>query len=380
MISVEKFKEIKSEDYNIFAAYVSENIWVDSDRLVLFKQDKKTGKSRFMLVCLADGTEEVLEESDYSTDKLTYSVSNNKMVYCTGDKVGMLDLDTRENEIVYRFELTEKEKEILFTDKYPQLRDKIFEGENNLPRFPHLTNDGRYISLFKIHINFASAEANGYIPDKYTEFIVIDAKEKKIKYTYQKVFKGSFWVANHMAVNPVSPDIFAFSHEGETTYIPNRIWLYDNRKKRAWNVLKQESDGDNVLLEFIGHELWAPSGRGMYYVKYNSSEKPSGIGYLDLDTESGKILYSAFPYWHCTVSNDETMLAGDTQPHPNVGLCNVIIIDRKDGSENLIDTVKETGTHPSHPHPQIAPDNSKVAYTYLDDNGNIAVKIAYINR
>ena len=380
MVTIEKYTEIKYDDYNVHAAYTSENFWVDADRLVLFKQDKTTGKPYLMLVSLKDGTKEVLDEIDYSTDKLSYFVCRNKVIYSTGDKIGILDVDTRENEVVYRLELTDREKEILYTDKYTEFRDKIFSGENNLLMLPHATNDGRYISVYRIHINFDSAEANGYIPDKYAEFIIIDAVEKKVKYTYQKVFAGSFWVANHLAVNPVNPDIFAFSHEGDACYVPNRIWLYDNTQKRAWNAMKQETDGDNVLLEFIVHELWAPSGRGMYYIKYNGSEKPSGIGYLDLDTGNKKVLYSAFPYWHCTASMDETMLAGDTQPHPNVGLSKVIIIDTKDGSETVIDTVLETGNHPSHPHPQIAPDNSKVAYTYLDKNGNIAVKIAYLQR
>lgn len=159
----------------------------------------------------------------------------------------------------------------------------------------------------------------------------------------------------------------------------NRIWLYDNKSKRAWNALKQTMTTDMDVGEYIGHELWAPNGKGMYYIKYATSPiLPCGVGYLDLETGEGRILYSQFKYWHCCPSQDERFIAGDTQALPNKNDCNVIVIDRRDNSEVLIDTVKETGTHPSHPHPQFSLDNSKLCYTFLKDNGNLAVKIAYL--
>ena len=61
-----------------------------------------------------------------------------------------------------------------------------------------------------------------------------------------------------------------------------------------------------------------------------------------------------------------------------LGFSQILIIDQKDGNETLIDKVKETGFHPSHAHPQMSPDNDKLSYTYLRDDGNLGIKIAYL--
>lgn len=380
MIQIEKFIKISDEKYDIYAAYHTENRWFGNDKMVLYAMDKETKERHLMLVDLKDGTREILKEIRLpKIMELTYyTVWEEKIVYTDGEKVGILDLNTRENEIIYSLNLTEEEREIIYTDKNVKAREMVYYNLENLLSMPHITNDGKFVSVFQIYKNYDSAEANGYIPDKYSNLIVIDVEKKEVRYKYKKVFPGTMWKANHLAINPEKPDLIAFAHEGDSSYVTNRIWFYDDTLKKAWNGVRQEMTEDMDLADHVGHEMWAYNGKGMYYIKYRHSVPPTGIGYFNLETGENKVLYSKYKYWHVCPSVDERFLLGDTMPHPNVGDSQILLVDQQDGSEILVDTVKETGLHPSHAHPQMSPDNSKFSYTYLDKNGNLGIKIAYL--
>lgn len=372
-MNVEKFIEISDEKYDIFAAYHSENRWVGSDKTVLYALDKKTQERHLMLVSLEDGTREILSEIKLpKIPELTYyTVWEEKVFYTDGEKLGILDLNTRKTEIIFSLDFTDEERAAMFSGE-----KKNFD---NLLSMPHVTNDGKFVSIFRIYINPASAEPNGYIPDKYTEMMVFDVEKKELIYQFNKSFRGCFWFANHVAINPENPDLLAFSHEGDSNIMSNRVWFYDNKLKKAWNAIKQEMTEDMEVAENITHELWSYDGKKMYYVRPQDCLAERGLAWFDIETKEKMVKYSKYRYNHVCPSRDERfLLADDVIPQGDRMVAEIVLVDRTDDSETLVDVVEETGFHPSHAHPQMAPDNSKFSYTYLNEKGNLAVKIAYL--
>jgi len=123
--------------------------------------------------------------------------------------------------------------------------------------------------------------------------------------------------------------------------------------------------------------MWAPDGKGLYFVKYLClPTPPRGICYVDVQTGKAELLYTGYRYWHVGVSEDGRYLTADTQTGKDYS--EVVLIDLNDNSETVIDKAKTNWTHPCHPHPQISPDNKKVVYTALNEKGRTCVKVAIL--
>ena len=193
------------------------------------------------------------------------------------------------------------------------------------------------------------------------------------------MFEKPFNVANHLMISPTDKDILFFAHEGSTFYVSNRLWIYDAKTGSERNIAKQRLDRDGNVGDCFGHEMWAPDGNGLYFVKYPCSPiKPCGICYVDVKSGKYELLYSKHKYWHVGVSSDGKFLTADTQYAPHRS--EVVVIDREKGREFVVDIPYITGIHPCHPHPQLSPDNNRVVYTALDkEDGRTCIKIAYLN-
>lgn len=177
---------------------------------------------------------------------------------------------------------------------------------------------------------------------------------------------------------PTNPDRIFFAHEGITFYVSNRLWVYDAREDRAWNIAKQNIDEDRSPGDCFGHEAWAPDSKGMHFVKYPCSPKePRGVSYVDIETGRIDVLYSKYNYWHACPSRDARFITADTTD--NGTTCSeVVVIDRSDDTETIIDTPEISWNHHCHPHPQMSPNNSKAVYTALDDKGRTGARVAYL--
>jgi len=229
---------------------------------------------------------------------------------------------------------------------------------------PHPTLDGRHISFYTIN-------------KTGSHFYVLHLESGKAEHYCDKRFAPPFTEANHGMICPTDPTRLFFAHEGITYYVSNRLWLYDHKIREAHAIAHQNMDDEGNLGDCFGHEMWAPDGKGLYFVKYCCSPTPPrGICYVDADTRRVDLLYSAFNYWHVGVSIDGNYLTSDTQPGgPGSPRSEVIVINRKTGEEALVCTVPITGSHPCHPHPQLSPDNRYLVYTALTDSGRTAVFI-----
>jgi len=362
MKTVEKIINIGDSEYHYSSGYYTMNKWVDNDTLILARSKNATIGVRenpfedaveVVMYSFKDNSVKVL--CNDAMNFASHVVWGRKVYYTDGIRLKRIDIDSGKIDVVY------ENKEY----REDECKGIMYKGEMSYMRDPHITNDGNFISVTIPHENEKS------------DFIRINTKTLEAETVYKRKFEAPFFWASHVMICPENPDLFFFVHEGVTFYIPNRLWLVDVKSGKEWNIAKQKLTDDGELADCYGHEMWAPDGKGMYFVKYKCSPvPPKGVCYVDVQTGKSELLYSAFGYWHVGVSSDGQYLLADTQTGKDYS--EVILIDRNDDSEILIDNAKTDWRHPCHPHPQLSLDNSKLAYTALDDNGRVCVKIAYI--
>lgn len=214
--------------------------------------------------------------------------------------------------------------------------------------FPHMTFDGKYINW--------EADRDG----KCCGF-VCEIATGKITELCAMSFSKPFNIANHMMVCPTDPDKLFFAHEGTTEYISNRLWLAE-KGRAPRNIARQHLDQNGNLGDCFGHEMWAPDGKKIWFVKYPCSpQPPRGVGCVDIDTGYTEIKFSKYRYWHVSASRDGKYLGADTQETP----CGVVVIDLATGEERRIADAYINWVHPCHPHPCFSPSSKYVMYHHL---------------
>ncbi len=362
-MKIDKIIKIGDENYHYTSGYYSQNKWIDNDTVVLARAtDEKIGnndKSRsykieIVKASLSGGDVEIICDDVIGSDCVVYG---DYIYFTTSEGLNRYDLKSKETVLIYKNEYRRGENGI----------EKNVPGEPAIMLSPHITNDGKYISLY----------AAGAKDEEKSVFIRVNTETGKEEKMHEKSFRKPLYVANHWMICPENKDLFFYAHEGETEYVSNRLWLYNNKTGNEWNIAKQRLDQDGNLGECHGHECWAPDGKGMYFVKYMQSLiKPTGICYVDIETGKHEILYSKYKYWHVGVSKDGRYLLSDTVYAPKQS--EVIVVDTKTGEEFCADMPLMTAVHPCHPHPQMSPDSGKVMYTALDENKRTCVKVAYI--
>lgn len=354
MKSADKIITVTDEDYYYTCGYYSQNRWLDNDNLILSRcirssfnmnADKNNIKDvEHVKYTVSTGNIEVIEGYLGSSD---YVVYNDLMYY--------IKIESRE---LWVYNDRTKEKRCVCKLERPMCS-------------PHITNDGKYISLF----GYANADK----PEEQQIGVMgrVNTETGEFEEYLRKTFEKPFDIANHLMICPENPDMAFFAHEGTTQYISNRLWIYDKNLDKAWNLAKQNLDGDGNLGDCFGHEMWAPHGKGMYFVKYPVSPvPPKGICYVDIESGEHKVLYSKYRYWHVGVSKNNRFLLSDTTTGEKYS--EVVVVDTEDNTETIIDAPEITWTHPCHPHPQMSPDCDKVCYTALSEENRTCVKIALL--
>ena len=175
---------------------------------------------------------------------------------------------------------------------------------------------------------------------------------------------------------PTDKNLYFFSHEGDTRYISDRLWLWSTHLGKAQNIAAQRCDKDGKPLDCYGHEVWSPDGNGLYFVKYRESSDKGGICYYDVKENTTELLYSGYDYWHVGASSDGRYLTADTRGEN--GKSKIILIDVTTGRETEIESVKSSFKHPCHPHPIISSDGTVMTYHVLSDSNKTAVRFAFI--
>lgn len=226
--------------------------------------------------------------------------------------------------------------------------------------FPHITANGSHINVSR-HV------------DGLDTGTVIDVKTGESYDIMAVRFDEPYPIANHHMICPTDPTVMFFSHEGTTTDIPDRLWIA-KLGEEPYNIAYQKTDSNGKPTDCFGHEYWAPDGDGLYFVKYSCSpSSPKGVCYVSLDDiEHPEVLYSKYPYWHVSCSNDERYIASDTQSGSFSGVC---LIDTETDEEIMLyhaQTYK--WTHPAHPHPCFNTDSDVLCFNdYNTENQKVSI-------
>lgn len=148
--------------------------------------------------------------------------------------------------------------------------------------------------------------------------------------------------------------------------------------KKRGRLRQRICDRQRRHVEYVGHEVWAYNGSGMYVVKYpHSPDKPTGVYFVDKTGERARLVNGDYPYWHVGVSPDGRYAAADTQ---EPGISQIVLIDIAGGRSELLCEMPCRGIHPGHPHPSFSPDSRKVTFTYADEQDVLCVGIIDIGR
>lgn len=345
MVSVKEKFEISDNEYYYTAGYYTANKWIDNNTIVVSRSKhpliERSSGEKVELVKISLDTGEMTVLCDDVIGSAAYVVHKNIVYYSAGKEIKTINTLNGDIQALYK--------------------DEFFPNEKASLLMPEKTRDGRYISVF--------IENEGFP----TYFVVINTETGEAKKLCEKNFSAPFSRANHGMICPTDPDIIFFAHEGDTRYVSNRLWIYNAKTDKMYNTAKQNLDEDGNLGDCFGHEMWASDGKGLYFVKYPVSPLPSrGICYVDIETKEVQMLYSSYKYWHVGTAENGRFLVADTQL-PD-WKSEVVVIDKEDGSETVVDSNLNIKEHPCHPHPQISPDNKTVVYTAFNDDGRVCIK------
>jgi len=321
---------IGDDTYHYSFGYYATNNWLDEHRLVITRSPN-LGTTPAVYV---EGREAVLVDIENKTETVLGDIFpwivQDGTLYATeksGDETAILAINDTTCE-VYRTKLTVDDLTITADGNY------LVFGERE-------TDDSR--RSHGCRLDLATGEAT---------------------VLFEKQFQKPFNVTNHYMVNPQDPKQVFFAHEGDTLYVSNRLWLYD--EDRGMHCMaKQRLDGEGNLGDCFGHECWAPDGSGLWFVKYPCSPlPPRGLCFAGVNGEQTDVVYGAYPYWHVCCAPNGRYLAADTQ---GPGYSSVVVIDKETGKEAEAYRAGFLWSHPAHPHPTFSPSSEQVIFHDLKD-------------
>ena len=337
MLKIKQTYELSSPTGDYSFGYYAENKWLSDSRIaVLFGKDLLAAGDNELIIYDIRTRESrtVARGISYFTDFLVFG---NAIYYIINGTLFSYDEDTCQVKSLFS-------------------QDGIGS--------PHITEDGRYISVFSCS-------------DEVCRFYRVDTEAGEGELLFERSFGKPHPIANHGMISPTDENILFFAHEGDTRSVYDRLWIFDKRDGTVRNIAPQEVDAEGLPVDCFGHEAWAHDGRGLYFVKFRESRTDSGICYADIEGDSAQLLYTGYDYWHVGASASGKYLTADTR---NLGgdRSGVVLIDIKTGEETLVDTPAVTFRHPCHPHPQLSPCDTRLAYHFKNEHGNTAVKILSI--
>lgn len=252
---------------------------------------------------------------------------------------------------------------------------------------PSLTNDGRRLVFWASFKGpgpnefFGGATAGVFVADLDQDGINLVAPPRMVtSYSTQiipnvKATKGPPTESlSHGQINPLAPNLIAFCHGSyappDGTEATTRMWMV-----RA-DGTNQRPITPTPVGRYQTHELWAPDGKGMYYVDTGELRKVSVPG-GQVEVIAKDLKPVAL---HLTVSADESRIAYDAwlpdqQPDANGDtLGEVWWYDVNAHRAERLARVPWADRYHSHAHPKISPDGSQIAFTVADGlNSRVAV-------
>ena len=341
-MKVNEIITVGNDGYSYTCGYFTSNKWLGETSVALARsRDKNIGSgSELVIYDLAQG--EIKIVADNLNSWLDYAVFQKKVYYLSGSLICVYDAEDGASKVLFDM------------------------GDFQLGS-PHITADGRFMSLFS------------YSAKEGMRAYRFDIARADLEFIFARSFPEPFPIANHLMICPTNENVFFFAHEGDTRFVSDRLWIYDAIKGESRNIAKQTVNDDGVLETCFGHEAWSHDGKGIYFVKYElSHSNPKGICYTDIEKEGYEILYTDFEYWHTGVSEDGKYLGADTTGES--GFSSVILIDAKSGEQMLIEKVASRKSHPNHPHPAVSPEASALIYNCKINSDFDGVRIALLEK
>lgn len=336
---------ITDDLYQYAFFYFTENKWLDCERLVILRNaDHSKTEAEFfhaadlVLIDMKQETETLLTDHRQFGGVIWHLVHENRLFFVTDKNcLWMKDLDNGDTVLIYK-----------------SLDHQMILGIS-------ITNNGKYLGLFSCPKD----------PFDTCKFYRIDLSNFAVEVLFEKRFEKPFFAADHFMICPTDENKVFFTHEGDTFYISNRMWLWEKGRGMR-NLTRQRLDKDGNIGDCFGHECWEPGGKGLYFVKYKCSPTPpTGICYTDTEGNQTDVLYGKYPYWHVSTSPNGRFLGADTQSESYSG---VVLIDTKKAEEHLLFRADTTWSHPCHPHPMFSPDSNQLCFHTLH-NGKIVIAV-----
>ncbi len=315
-------------------SYVTNNCWGGKNAIVTARVKSLTDFScEFVRTDLETGEEEVITRGRWPE----FAVKNGNLYQFFGKEVLRTNMKTKKTEV-------------------------LWSGGYELSGPISVSEDEKRVSV------------SWFYGDGTTSVGFLDTEKGQHTEVYRGGFAPPFQDISHVTVSPRDHNKIFFCHEGTTQYITNRLWMADADTGHVENIFRQRLDAEGNNGECVGHEMWSPDGKGMYFIKYiSTSILPKGVWYLDVYTREEHCVASKYDYWHVGVSPVGNLLAADTQIGGNHS--EVILIDQAKGEEIPLVFAKTNWTHPCHPHPVFNCDGTKVCFETLNDEGNLCVGI-----
>lgn len=315
--------------------YFTAMSWMSDNRHIVVDAKINNFRCQYVKFDTVTGKSTVLaEDEQWASGAVS---PDDKLYYYKGNKIVAIDLHSLEKRIVCTHE-----------------SGKSFQGPLSF------TNDGKTMGTYMYDSGGACSLGT------------IDVATGNLREVAIPQFEQPYSVANHAMINPVYPDLVYYAHEGKTEFIPDRLWVADMRTGEVKNIYRQKRLDDGTLVEYCGHEMWAASGEGMYFVKYNPSPlKPTGVFYADKWGSHWEFINGDYAYWHACASPDGKHLVADT--HELV--TKIVLIDAQTKTSKLLCQHKMWWNHPGHPHPSFSPDGKKVTFTLADEDNHLWVGV-----
>lgn len=205
----------------------------------------------------------------------------------------------------------------------------------------------------------------------------VDVKTGLVTEAARPSFEEPYPIANHAMVNPEHPNLLFFAHEGQTEHIGDRIYVIDTGTGEIRNAFLQQRLDSGEHGDYVGHEMWAPDGRHLYFVKYpHSPMQPTGVYRVDKWNGEAEFINGDYRYWHVSLSPDGRWAVADTIE--DGGGSKVVLIDLEQRTSRLLCEQPMWVHHPGHPHPSFSPDSRKVSFTFADEESRLWVGIVEI--
>ena len=224
------------------------------------------------------------------------------------------------------------------------------------------TNDGKYFS-----VKIARGSQADDLPDGSFNFYRmarynIETSEWTLqRHTFKCLPGGSI---GHPIINPVYPDLIFFCHDGDASWMPDRIHLMDYNKGIDYNLFVQGKKADGGVAEKPGHEIWSYNGENLYFISYPGS-RHTGVTRVSKDgLEREYYGDGEYSTWHSNVTADERWVCADTNDSPR----KIVLVSTETYDAEVLAAFYETaGSHPYQPHPSFSWNGEKIMWQAKQD-------------